>query len=279
MRDSSAAASGWSGTGWATSRWSGTGRSTRGWSGTGWSTTGRATRVAAALANLAATNLAATNLGQAELRHLEAVRLLAAAIATRVASWGTGRDRSGTARSTRSGSSTARSWSGTRSGGTATAVAAVVEQAGIGAVDAGKTNQRGGHPYKFHLRLSYRSGAVEREGLSSTQPDTLSGGLDISLDTRFASLPKFSDRASYSTQSNDFDLKRCGDCETTCRLYRLPGVNSPAAQIVSLLGCASLMSECRRRVRGVFGTQRQERVVLTTMRSDDSTHPTALPTR
>ena len=187
MRDSSAAASGWSGTGWATSSWSGTGRSTRGWSGTGWSTTGRATRVAAVLANLAALDL-----GQAELRHLEAVRLLAAAIAaavaTRVASWGTGRGRSGTgwrtsdrsctARSTSSGSSTARSWSGTRSRGTATAVAAVVEQAGIGTVDAGKTNQRGGHPYKFHLSLSYRSGAVEREGLSSTHPDTLSGGLD-----------------------------------------------------------------------------------------------------
>ncbi len=198
MRDSSAAASGWSGTGWATSSWSGTGRSTSsGWSGTGWSTAGRASWLAALVANLAALDL-----GQAELRHLEAVRLLAAAIATavatRVASWGTGRgwsgtgwrtsDRSCTARSTSSGSSTARSWSGTRSGSTATAVALVVEQAGIGTVDAGKTNQRGGHPYKFHLSLSYRSGAVEREGLSSTRPDTLSGGLNKSLDTRFASL-------------------------------------------------------------------------------------------
>ena len=74
---------------------------------------------------------------------------------------------------------------------------------------------------------------MEREGLSSTHPDTLSGGLGISLDTRFASLPKFSDRANYPGQSNDFDLKRCGDCETTCRLYRFSGVNSLAAPIAS----------------------------------------------
>ena len=169
MRDSSAAASGWSGTGWATSSWSGTGwRTSSGWSGTGWGTAGRANWLAAALLAALVANLAALDLGQAELRHLEAVRLLAAAIAARVASGGTGRGRSGTgwrtsdrsctARGTSSGSSTARSWSGTRSGSTATAVALVVEQAGIGTVDAGKTNQRGGHPYKFHLSLSYSSG-------------------------------------------------------------------------------------------------------------------------
>lgn len=96
-----------------------------------------------------------------------------------------------------------------------TPVASVtVEQAGVGTVDAGETNQRGGNPCKFHLRLSYRSGAVEREGLSSTLPDTLSGGLDMSLDARLHHCLKFSDGASYSSQSNDFDLKSGVDCAT-----------------------------------------------------------------
>ena len=224
---SSAAASSWSGTGRATRGWSRTGWSTSGWRGTGWSTTGRAARVAAALANLAALDL-----GQAELRHLEAVRLLAAAVAARVATgvasrsaghgwsrtaWGTS-GWSGTSWGTSSGSGTAWCGSRTRSWGTAAAVTSVVEQASIGAVDTGETNQRSSNPCKFHLSLSYRSGAVEREGLSSTLPDTLSGGLDMSLDARLHHCPKFSDGASYSTQSNDFDLKRCVGCETTCRL-------------------------------------------------------------
>ena len=60
----------------------------------------------------------------------------------------------------------------------------VVEQAGIGAVDAGKTNQRGGNPCEFHLSLSYLKRAIEREGQSNTLLDTSTGVLDLSLDAK-----------------------------------------------------------------------------------------------
>ena len=164
----SAAASSRSSTGRSASGRSGTGRSTSSWSGAGRS----AARVAAALANFAAADL-----GAVQLWHLEAAGLLAAAVATIVAagrSWCTA-GRSGSRR-TSDGSGTRRSTSGSTRGGSSAAwgtrgrsrtrwgwgsagrwrtaasrATVVVEQAGIGAVDAGKTNQRGGNPCEFHL--------------------------------------------------------------------------------------------------------------------------------
>lgn len=131
---------------------SGTGRSTSGWSGTGRSTAGATSGTAAAVANFAATNL-----GHAQLGQLEAG--LVAAAATRVASRSTS-DRSGTARGTGSGSRTARSTGGRSRTGRSRSTArwrrsatatSVREQAGVGTVDAGETNQRGGNPNVLHL--------------------------------------------------------------------------------------------------------------------------------
>lgn len=159
-----AAASGWRGTGRSTSSWGSAGRSTSSRGSAGRSASGGSgTRRSAAAALAAATNLAALDLGQAQLGHLEAARLLAAAVAARVAagrSWstaarGTG-SRSGTGRSTSSGSCTARGRSTARWRSSATAV--LVEQAGVGAVDAGETNQRGGNPCEFHLTSPTQSG-------------------------------------------------------------------------------------------------------------------------
>lgn len=174
-----AAAGSRSSTGRSTSGWSGTGRSTGSGSCTGRSTsgrsgTGRSTAVASWLA-ATMTNLAATNLGQADLRaaqlgHLEVAAGLRAAGGWRTAAgsgWSTS-NRSGTAWSTSSRSCTGRSRSGTGRSTSTAAVAAVMmeEQASVGTVDAGETNQRGGNPCKFHLTSPTHIGAVERERLS-----------------------------------------------------------------------------------------------------------------
>ena len=149
----------------------GAGRSTSGGSGTG-------RRTAVATSWLAAASLE-VELRQAELGQLEGARLLAATrVATRVAAGsgsGTGRStgsRSGTGRSTSGGGRTGGSTSGgsrtARGGGTAgwrwgaTAVATTIEQAGVGAVDAGETNQRGGNPNVLHRNSPTQSGP-ERE--------------------------------------------------------------------------------------------------------------------
>ncbi len=175
-----AAASSWSGTGRSTSSWGSAGRSTSGWSGTGRGTAGATSWLAATW--LAAADLGAADLGAAQLWQLEAARLLAA---TRVAagvaaagSWsstgrstsgnrsGTGRSTSGrsrTARGTRSGSCTGRGWCTARRSSGATAAAMTMEQAGVGAVDAGETNQRGGNPNVLHLTSPNTIGAGERE--------------------------------------------------------------------------------------------------------------------
>ena len=166
----SPAASSWSGTSWSASSWSGTSWGASSWSGTSWGGTSwgaTATLVAAtrlAATNFAAANFRATNLGAMKLWHLEAAGLFAAAVATCVAAgrrWCTaGRHWCTAGRSASCWGGTARCWSGARrwSATTTTLIAVVVEQASVGTVDAGKTNQRGGHPYEFHLSLSFKSG-------------------------------------------------------------------------------------------------------------------------
>ena len=155
----------------AAGSWSGTGRSTSGWSGTGRGTAG-------ATSWLAATWLAAADLGAAQLWQLEAARLLAATRVAAAGGWsstggstsgnrsGTGRStssRSCTARGTRSRSCTGRGWCTARRSSGATAAAMTMEQAGVGAVDAGETNQRGGNPSVLHLTSPNTIGAGERE--------------------------------------------------------------------------------------------------------------------
>jgi hypothetical protein len=50
------------------------------------------------------------------------------------------------------------------------------EQAGVGAVDAGETNQRGGNPCKLHLKISYTAKPREREASPVIfTPNTLFG--------------------------------------------------------------------------------------------------------
>ena len=70
--------------------------------------------------------------------------------------------------STSSRSCTARGRSGTRWRWSATATSLRMEQASVGAVDAGETNQRGGNPNVLHLTSPNTIGAVERERLPRT---------------------------------------------------------------------------------------------------------------
>ena len=204
-----AAASSRSGTGRSTSGWSGTGRSTSsgstsGWGSAGrgnWSSAGRGAAVAAiAAAALAAADLWQADLWAAELRAMELGHVeagLPAAGGRTAAAWsgwstagrgssGSASNRSGAAWSTSGWSRTGRSGSRTRRGAAAARAAATMtmEQAGVGAVDAGETNQRGGNPCELHLTSPNTIGAVERERLSGTHPNTLSGGLDQSFDAR-----------------------------------------------------------------------------------------------
>jgi hypothetical protein len=223
-----------SGTGRSASGWSSTGRRTRSRSCTGgsasdWSSAGRSAAIAAIAATwLAATNLGAAQLGAAQLGHLEAAALRAAGSWSTAArsGWrtaGRGRSSANRSASNRSGAGrSARGWSGTRGGWgaarwrrSATAAAMTVEQAGVGAVDAGETNQRGGNPCELHLTSPTHIGAVERERLTRNHPNTLSGGLDQSFDARLHHCPLFSDVATCAAQRNLFDLKSGVDCGTT----------------------------------------------------------------
>ena len=98
---------------------------------------------------------------------------------------GTGRrtsrstSRSGTRRST-GGSSARRSTSrsGTARGGGTTAVV-VMEQAGLGAVHAGKGDQRGGNPNKLHCILQVHHGRGNVRNCGDSGPDTTSGGRTV----------------------------------------------------------------------------------------------------
>ncbi len=180
--------------GTARSTWSGTARSTAG-------TAGRTTATWSAAADLWHADLGAAQLGAADA----AATWLAAAVAAAGnwstagnrsrsrASWSTGRDWRGTgrctSRSTSSRSCTSRSTSGssarrstsrsgTARGGGTTAVTAVVvmEQTSVGAVHAGKGDQRGGNPNKLHCILQVHHGRGNVRSWDDSDPNTTSGG-------------------------------------------------------------------------------------------------------
>jgi hypothetical protein len=91
----------------------------------------------------------------------------------------------------------------------------LVEQAGVGAVDAGETNQRGGNPNVLHLSSPCTIEAVERETAEVPCPNTSFGGLDSSIDACLHHCGNFSVAATCAAEINPADLQRRVDCETT----------------------------------------------------------------
>lgn len=150
-------------------------------------------------------------------------------------SWGTGRGRSCTRRSTssssRSGTSWSTCWSGTRwctssRSGTArssgTTAVVVVEQAGLSAVHAGQGDQRGGNPNKLHciLQVHHGRGNVRNCGNSDQTPRLADATVQGS---EFASHPFFRLSAIPGRTQTVFDFESADDRRPRCQMRGLCG--------------------------------------------------------